>query len=115
MSSEEFLAGPMHSGLFDQVETAIILGHMLGHPVSGTSPRITPQVFSFLKRARRRGSYSPIPLSVRTKRKVTSEKKSVVSSKLTSKKERKKNKEKKDSGESKCLNYTLNVLASIFD
>lgn len=104
----------MRSGLFDQIETAIILGHILSHPVSGVSPRITPQVLNFLKRARSKEPHSPIPLSTRTKRKVTIGSKSVVSSKLVSKKEKKK-KEKKDASESKCFNYTLNVLASIFD
>jgi len=116
MSSEEFLAGPMHSGLFDQVETAIILGHILKHPVSGVSERITPQVLTFLKRSRCRKSYTAIPLSARTKRTVTNyDTKCVVSHKLATKKEKKKNKEKKDASESKCFNYTLNVLASIFD
>lgn len=112
MSSEEFLYGPMQSGLFDQIETAIILGHILKHPVDGMSPRITPQILDFLKRSRCTEPYSPIPLSTRTKRKVTN--KSLVSNKFTSKKEKKKKNDDQES-ESKCFNYTLNVLASIFD
>ncbi len=114
MTSEEFLSGPMRSGLFDQIETAIILGYILKHPVSDVSPRITPQVVNFLKRIRRRELYLPVPLSTRTKGKVTSDSKSLISNKLVLKKEKKKKKDDRD-GESKCFTYTINVLASIFD
>lgn len=114
MTSQEFISGPMRSGLFDQYETAIILGYILKHPVSDVSPRITPQVLNFLKRPRCRKFTFPIPISMRTRRTVTSESKSLVSTKAVFKTEKKK-KEKKDPSENKCFNYALHVLASIFD
>lgn len=114
MTSEDFLSGPMRSGLLEQVEAAMLLGFILKHPVNTLPPRITPQVINFLKRGRRRESYAPIPLSARTKRIVTNPVKPLVANKIVSKKEKKKKKDDEDR-QSKCFSYSLSVLACIFD
>jgi hypothetical protein len=64
MSSEEFLAGPMQSGLLNQSEINMILGHILHHPVP-ENPGLS-NVIPRMRTPRNRARGQPIPLSQRS-------------------------------------------------
>jgi hypothetical protein len=64
MSSEEFLAGPMQSGLLNQSEINMILGHILHHPVP-ENPCLS-NVITRMQTPRNRAPGHPIPLSQRS-------------------------------------------------
>ncbi|XP_021939203.1 BTB/POZ domain-containing protein 3-like isoform X2 [Zootermopsis nevadensis] len=64
MSSEEFLAGPMQSGLLNQREINMILGHILHHPVP-ENPCLS-NVIPRMRTPRNRARGQPIPLSQRS-------------------------------------------------
>lgn len=64
MSSEEFLAGPMQSGLLNQTEINVILGYILHHPVH-ENPHLA-KVIPRMGTPRSRPQGQPIPLSQRS-------------------------------------------------
>jgi hypothetical protein len=64
MSSEEFLAGPMQSGLLNQTEINVILGYILHHPVPENSH--LAKVLPRMRTPRSRPQDQPIPLSQRS-------------------------------------------------
>lgn len=64
MSSEEFLAGPMQSGLLNQNETTAILGHILGHPVPENP--LLADILPRMRSPRNRPRGQPVPLSRRS-------------------------------------------------
>jgi hypothetical protein len=64
MSFEEFLAGPMQSGLLNQTEVNVILGYILHHPVH-ENPHLA-KVIPRMRTPRNRPQGQPIPLSQRS-------------------------------------------------
>jgi hypothetical protein len=64
MSSEEFLAGPMQSGLLNQTEINVILGYILHHPVPET-PHLA-KVIPGMRTPRNSPRGQPVPLSQRS-------------------------------------------------
>ncbi|PSN57673.1 hypothetical protein C0J52_05425 [Blattella germanica] len=66
MSSEEFLQGPMQSGLLDQNETAVMLAHILRHNPPPITPSHLEGVLMKMKVPRCRSSEEPFPLSWRS-------------------------------------------------
>ncbi|PNF42920.1 hypothetical protein B7P43_G11846 [Cryptotermes secundus] len=64
MSSEEFLAGPMQSGLLNQTEVNVILGYILHHPVH-ENPHLA-KVIPQMRTPRKKPQGQPIPLSQRS-------------------------------------------------
>jgi hypothetical protein len=64
MSSEEFLAGPMQSGLLNQNEINVILGYILENPVP-ENPHLA-KVIPRMQTPRSRPRGQPIPLSQRS-------------------------------------------------
>lgn len=64
MSSKEFLAGPMPSGLLHQNEITVILGHILGHPDS-ENPFLA-NVLPRMRTPRNRPRGQSVPLSRRS-------------------------------------------------
>ncbi|XP_075224210.1 BTB/POZ domain-containing protein 2-like isoform X2 [Lycorma delicatula] len=127
MTSQEFLSGPMQSGLLDQFETTVILGHILSSPVSATAPILTPEVLKKLKRPRKKSCGSPVILSERSAKAKNSNSGKNSSKSNSSKKLGKKNKPKKQkrkdvdgSPSKKCssscfLEYVIGALACLFD
>jgi hypothetical protein len=70
MSSEEFLAGPMQSGLLNQTEINVILGYILHHPVP-ENPHLA-NVIPRMRTHRSKPQGQPIPLSQRSSNGISS-------------------------------------------
>lgn len=65
MSSEEFLAGPMQSGLLEQIEINMILGYILHHQPVTEHPPLSSAILR-MQTPRNRPQGKPVPLSQRS-------------------------------------------------
>ena len=115
MTEDQFVSGPMLSGLLHDADIAIILGSIQGYNLNYTSSlHLSAAVLESLARPRSDEISSPIPLSDRSRRIVARNLKLEASKK---KKEKKKRNRLDDDEvpESKCLNYTMSILSTLFD
>ncbi|XP_039283799.1 BTB/POZ domain-containing protein 2-like [Nilaparvata lugens] len=121
MTSQQFLSGPMQSGLLDQYETTVLLGHILNSPVSASAQTLTQSVLDHLKRSRRLSCDAPIVLSDRSALALkTNLKTNKKNSKTKKKSKQKKQKETDGSPKKKCTSscffeYVIGALACLFD
>lgn len=121
MTSQEFLSGPMQSGLLDQYETTVILGHILNSPVSASAQTLTQTALDHLKKPRRLSCDAPIVLSDRSALALkTNLKTNKKNSKTKKKSKQKKQKETDGSPKKKCssscfFEYVIGALACLFD
>lgn len=128
MDYAEYLDGPLQSGLFDKNQNTILLGRILDKSVDHAvqADGITADVLERLHKERSSpfvDNILPAPLSMRSYEYRTSfhKRKKAGSAELKTcrrKKDGKKDgsgKNRKEKRDSRCLDYTLHVLAYIFD
>lgn len=119
MSSQQFVCGPMQSGLLNQTEAAALMAYIVNAPTKPTATSLSPEVLERLRTPRRKSNGSPLNLS---KTKCKKDKKE-CSKKIKNVKKQKKAKcrdSKTDSPSKKCsgscfLEYMFRALACLFD
>lgn len=119
MSSQQFVCGPMQSGLLNQSEATALMAHILNAPTKPSVTSLSSEVLERLRTPRCKPCGSPVNL---TKAKCKKDKKE-SSKKIKSVKKQKKVKcrdSKTDSPSKKCsgscfLEYMFRALACLFD